>query len=101
MARKSYTGWQLFVVLMISCTPFCLWAGARILNNIQFDRGCEGHLKRAADANTIAVAIPEVDKALKYIEDNDLTEGYTSILYNTPDEDIGYWYKTSRLFRQI
>lgn len=27
------------------------------------------------------------------MEANSLTSGYTSILWRTPDEDIGFWYK--------
>ncbi|MBU1159564.1 hypothetical protein KKD04_00080 [Patescibacteria group bacterium] len=71
---------------------FCLWAGIRIVALIQFDRGCEGYLKRAADANTVELAKKQLKVALDYIERKSLTTGYTSILYRTPDEDIGFWY---------
>ena len=30
---------------------------------------------------------------MQYIEENGLTKGYTSILYRTPDEDIGFWHE--------
>lgn len=66
--------------------------GARKVNEIQFNRNCEGYLKRAADANTIELAQVELGKAVKYLEDNSLTEGFTSVLYRTPDEDVGFWY---------
>jgi hypothetical protein len=65
----------------------------RVVKEVQFDRGCEGYLKRAADANTIDLAKEQMQIALKYIEDNGLTQGYTSVIYNTPDEDVGFWYK--------
>lgn len=61
--------------------------------NIQFDRKCEGHLKRAAYANTIEVAKKELAMAINYMEKEGLTSGYTSILYTTPDEDVGFWYE--------
>ena len=63
-----------------------------IIADVQLDRNCTGHLKRAADANTIELAASELEIAIQYLEDNDLTTGYTSILYTTPDEDIAFWY---------
>ena len=71
---------------------FCLWAGIRIVASIQFDRGCGGYLKRTADANTVELAIKQLKVALDYMERERLITGYTSILYRTPDEDVGFWY---------
>jgi len=72
---------------------FVVWAGVRIFSDIQFNRNCKGYLKRAADANNIELAREELGKALQYMEYHQLTEGYASILYTTPDEDLGFWYK--------
>jgi hypothetical protein len=69
-----------------------LWCGVRAVSSIQFDQQCEGYLKRAADANNIELAREELGKALQYTEAHGLTEGYTSVLYRTPDEDLGFWY---------
>jgi len=66
---------------------------------IQFDRGAGGYLKRAADANTIDLAERELSKALRYIEFNNMTSGYTSVSYKTPDEDVEYWYEN--LYRSV
>lgn len=74
------------------CLPFLLWAGTRIVQGILFDINVEGHLKRAADANTVELAKKEMDVVVKYLEANHMTEGYTSILYRTPAEDVGFWY---------
>lgn len=80
---------------------FLLWGGLFstifcvvfvIVLQIKLEQSCVGHLKRAADANTIERAQQELDVAIKYLENNNLTDGYTSILYRTPDEDINYWY---------
>lgn len=60
--------------------------------NIALKQNCTGYLKRAANANTIELAKQNLDKALSYIEAENLTSGYTSILWRTPDEDIEYWY---------
>lgn len=31
------------------------------------------------------------------MEDRGYTKGYTSILYETPDEDIGFWHENMNL----
>lgn len=68
------------------------WGGFRTVNSIQYNQDCGGHLKRAADANTTNMAKDELNTALKYLEEKGYTEGYTSVVYRTPDEDIGFWY---------
>jgi hypothetical protein len=78
----------LFLMAIIFVTVACI----EIIWYIQFDRNCEGYLKRAAYANTIEFASKELDRALKYLENNGLTTGYTSVLYTTPDEDMGFFY---------
>ncbi len=60
--------------------------------SVQFDRGCGGHLKRAADSNSIELAQKELQLAVDYMELNGLTEGYASVIYQTPDEDVGFWH---------
>ena len=60
---------------------------------IHFNQDCAGYLKQAADANTAAIALDRITKALDYIERNRLTEGYTSVLWNTEDENVGFWYE--------
>ncbi|MEK7566555.1 MAG: hypothetical protein AAB527_00245 [Patescibacteria group bacterium] len=80
------------VMAVIFTLVFFTWGGARIVNNIQFDRNADGYLKRAADANTIELAKKNLAVAVKYLEENSLTSGYTSILWRTPDEDVGFWY---------
>lgn len=80
------TLFALFVMLFLG------WGATRIIMNIQFDRNCEGYLKRAADANNVPLALIQLEMALKYIEANKLTEGSTHILYSTPDLDLGFWY---------
>jgi len=67
--------------------------GFRIQKGIVFDQNVSGILKRAADANTIDLAKQELGKAITYLEKNNLTSGHTSILWETPDEDIGFWYQ--------
>lgn len=63
-----------------------------IVKDIRFTQECSGYLKQAADANTVELAIERIDHAIDYIEAHNLTSGYTSVLYNTEDENIGFWY---------
>ncbi|MBU1706175.1 hypothetical protein KKG19_05640 [Patescibacteria group bacterium] len=73
--------------------PVLLWAGLRIYNSIVYGIDCGGHIKRAANANTIALATQEMKTVITYLEAKEMTKGYTSVLYRTPDEDIGFWYQ--------
>ncbi len=67
--------------------------GVRISKKIAFKQNVTGYLKRAADANTIDLANEELTKALNYLEANNITSGYTSVLWQTPEEDIDFWYR--------
>ncbi len=80
------------ISFVFSLCFFVSFATTRIVSYINFDRNCEGYLKRAADSNTIDLAANNLKIALKYMEDNNLTSGFTSVFYRTPDEDIGFWY---------
>lgn len=80
-------------ILICSLALIVIWTVIRGLAEIRFERGCEGHLKRAADANTIELAIQETQTAVDYMEAQGLTAGYTSVIYTTPDEDIGFWHQ--------
>lgn len=64
-----------------------------IVKSVSFDQNCGGYLKRAADANTIEMAQKELKRTLDYLEENNITKGYTSVIWQTPDEDIEFWYK--------
>lgn len=67
--------------------------GMRIYQKETFKKNVSGYLKRAADANTIDLAHQELTKAIDYLEANDMTSGSTSVLWETPDEDVGFWYQ--------
>jgi len=78
-------------------TLFILYIIVSIVFAILFQIGCTDRLKRAADSNTIELAKEELTAAISYLEEMNFTKGYTkgytSVLYKTPDEDIGFWYK--------
>jgi hypothetical protein len=78
---------------IILCLPFIGWASSRIYRDVKFNQECAGYLENAAHANQVKDALPEMENALKYMRDHRMTEGYTSIIYNTQDENVGFWYK--------
>ena len=90
---KKFIGILLILFTLVSTTTCSVKA-------INFDRNCTAYLKRAADANTVETAKTELTQTINYLDDNNLTKGYTSIFYKTPDEDISFWYnnlKSSQL----
>lgn len=84
---------KLMLKVTLVLLPLLVLSGARIVKMVIFNRDCGDHIKRASDANTVEMATDEMRTVIRYLEDNKMTEGYTSMLYNTPDEDVGYWYK--------
>lgn len=64
-----------------------------IVKSIKFKQQCSGYLKQAADANTAELALSRINIAIEYVEDHELTSGYTSAIWRTEDENIGFWYE--------
>ncbi|MBP3668524.1 MAG: hypothetical protein J6J26_03005 [Bacteroides sp.] len=54
-------------------------------------------MKQAADASSVELAERQLNKAIDYIEKNGLTSGYTSVIYKTEDENIGFWYENLKV----
>ncbi len=90
---RKYLGY-LLLAFCISLTSF------RIYHNIIIKQELTGHLKRAADANSIELALEELNTALNYIENNGLSTGYTSLIYKTPDEDLEFWYRNLKASKE-
>lgn len=90
---KKFIGILLILFTLVSLTTCSI-------KGVNFDRNCTAYLKRAADANTVETAKVELQKTINFLESNNLTKGYTSVFYETPDEDISFWYnnlKSSQL----
>jgi hypothetical protein len=69
----------------------CLLAITRIYLFEAFKRNCSWHLALAAESANIELATRHIELALKYIDANELNVGYTSLIYKTPNEDVGFW----------
>lgn len=89
-------------VTILAVIVSALWLAAMvwfICLRVEFNQNCTGYLKQAADANTIELAIERLDKAIEYVELKNWTDGYTSVLWKTEDENIGFWYKNLKASR--
>lgn len=79
-------------IIILALVSFVAWCSVAAVRAVIFDQQCSGYLERAANANTVEIAVGEMTAAVGYLEKRGITSGYTSILYRTPDEDVGYWY---------
>ena len=80
------------MVLVVGIFVLALWVAITWYLKVDYVQNCGGHLKRAADANTIELAKQELNVALGWMEAEGLTEGSTYVFYATPNEDIGFWH---------
>ena len=80
------------IIFVVSLLSSIAWGATRYAANVFAKRDFTGYLKQAADANTPELAKSKLSAAIAGIEKRGLTSGYTSIFYNTPDEDLGFWY---------
>ena len=90
---KQFTTIFLAILMLVG-------ASAVIYKRIDFKQNCSGRLERAANANTVELAVKELDAAIRYAEVNGYTTGYTSVIYRTPNEDVEYWYTNLCASRQ-
>lgn len=81
------------VLLTASIMSFIGWLITIIILDTKIMRDCGGYLERAANASTVAIATGQLEIALEYLEENELTKGSTHLLYWTPSSDLGYWYQ--------
>lgn len=64
-----------------------------IAKGIVFNQNCGGYLNQAANANSVELALERLNIAIKYAENNGMTCGYTSVLWKTENDNVGYWYR--------
>ena len=63
-----------------------------LVKSIQFNQDCKGYLKQCSNASSVELALERLELAIRYVERNDMTSGYTSILWKTEGDNVGYWY---------
>jgi hypothetical protein len=89
MKKKVAVGLLFFVFVL----TFLSWGGVRIYKGIEMRFQFTSYLKRAANANTVELAKPQLDMAVEYLEDHNLMSGVVSIFFNNPTNDVGYFYQ--------
>ena len=90
MARRNKGMWA--AILLASVVSLVIFGATNLFMKMGNARAFSGHLKLAADSAAVETARSELDLAIKGIEAKGYTSGYTSIFYNTPGDDIGFWY---------
>jgi hypothetical protein len=91
--KQLFVGWRLFLFSLLLTAPFFTWAITRIAKAQRFDDNCVYHLGEAMKSTSSAdYSKSEMERAVKYIEDRNLTSGFTSIVGNQPDENLSLWY---------
>ena len=77
------------ILFIVPCIPWTV----TLVKSIQFEANCGDYLRLAADANSIDMAERHLSTAITYLEDNNLTSGYTKIFVYYPKNDLGLWYE--------
>jgi len=81
---------------------FLMWLsvmGSMIYESCEYQAGFSSYVERAAYGNSYETVAPSLDAAIAYLENNDLTEGFTSVLYKTADEDLAWYYQNLKEIR--
>lgn len=85
---------KLLIILCVICIiiPLIVY-GVGIVKTIKFNANCISYFQLAADANSVALAEKHLTSGINYLEQNNLTSGYTKIFVYKPTNDIGLWYE--------
>jgi len=87
--RQSELSW---IWVTIGWLPFCVLMAMLGLAWLSYERDIGGHLKRAADANTIGLAKQELEYALAGMKIRGCTSGQSQLLIYTPKCDVKFWH---------
>lgn len=80
-------------VIVLSFISLLFWCVAYFFNEYAFNRDVGDYLKRAADANTVDIALSQLKIAIQKIESKNYTSGTTAVFLDKPSNDLGFWYK--------
>lgn len=83
-------------VAVIFTLLFGGWMTTRIVADIQFNRHLGGYLALAAASNSVELATDSMTKVVAAMDQNGYTTGFTSVMYTSPTEDVGFWYSNMK-----
>jgi hypothetical protein len=72
---------------------FILFSTTLYVVDYKFECNVKGYLQRTANANNVKNANENLTKVISYLEEKNLTKGNSSLFFDTPENDIAYWYK--------
>jgi hypothetical protein len=84
--------WFFVLFAAIAALVYTGTGGFRIYKEVEFGINAGDYLKQAGDANTVEIAATSLGKAVAYAEANNLTSGNTSPLWQSPSNDVAFWY---------
>jgi len=93
-AKVGLTAAFLGLLMMV---PGVILGVYEFVASVRWEQNVAGHLKRAADANTVELALQEIRTANKYLADHGIKEGTTGVIYSTPHEDVGFWVQNLQM----
>ena len=83
------------VLTIVSGILFVIFSVYMAVLSIQYDRDIGGHLKLAADSNSTDLAERKLKQAIDGMDRwnlcNQGSNCFTSVVYQTPDEDVAFW----------
>ena len=85
---------QFLIFLCVICIliPIAVYGGG-IVKAVIMDVNCIDYFELAADANSVHLAEKYLTQGIEYLEENNLTSGFTKIIVYKPTNDIGFWYE--------
>lgn len=91
--RKQEGGVKFFgTMLTVAIMSLVGWGGARMHKSSDFDARVSDYVVAAYNATTPEEAKLQYDRALSVMKENKMTEGSTSILYPSPEYNVGDWF---------
>lgn len=82
----------IFICIICILIPVAVYGGG-IVKSITMDVNCIDYFELAADANSVHLAEKYLTQGIKYLEENNLTSGFTKIIIYKPTNDIEFWYE--------
>ena len=82
----------IFLTIVLVIIPTLMYGDA-IIKVINFEAECINYFELAADANNVILAEKYLTKGIEYLENHNLTSGYTKIFIYKPINDFGIWYE--------
>lgn len=89
---------SIYILLCTICVIVpCIVYGSAIFKSVNMNANCISYFELAANASNVKLAEKHISTGIKYLEENDLTDGNTKVLVYKPTNDLGLWYENLKL----